>query len=104
MENQERIKACPMCGGEVLLSYLNDWRYKFQCKSCYQYFELNAPTQSEADRIYNEIIASNKHSKWEISFDGYYPYCRECGYAPEGGKLTKFCPRCGARMDGDIDV
>ena len=46
---------------------------------------------------YNAAI---KHSKWEISFDGYYPYCLECGYAPDGDNLTDFCPKCGSRMDG----
>lgn len=41
-----------------------------------------------------------KHSKWEISCDGYYPYCLECGYEPGRDKLTDFCPKCGSRMDG----
>ncbi len=43
---------------------------------------------------------SFRHSKWEISFDGYYPYCAECGYRPDRDKLTDFCPKCGSRMDG----
>lgn len=46
---------------------------------------------------------SVKHSKWEISFDGYYPYCLECGYRPDRDKLTEYCPQCGSIMDGDID-
>ncbi len=42
------------------------------------------------------------HSKWEICSDGYYPYCKNCHYEPprEAG-MTKYCPECGARMDGD---
>lgn len=43
---------------------------------------------------------ADKHSKWEISFDGYYPYCLKCGYRPDRDKLTDFCPDCGRRMDG----
>ena len=40
-----------------------------------------------------------KHGKWIISSDGYYPYCSECNFRPEG-KMTNYCPNCGARMDG----
>ena len=40
------------------------------------------------------------HSKWEISCDGYYPYCRKCGKEPPGREMTDYCPSCGARMDG----
>lgn len=45
---------------------------------------------------------NEKHSKWEICFDGYYPYCSNCDYEPD--KLTDYCPQCGHRMDGDIDA
>lgn len=38
------------------------------------------------------------HAKWEISSDGYYPYCSRCFGRPNG-ELTKYCPDCGARMD-----
>lgn len=48
--------------------------------------------------------AAKKHSKWEISFDGYYPYCLECGYRPITDSLTDYCPKCGCRMDGDNDA
>jgi len=40
------------------------------------------------------------HSKWEINLDGYYPYCQHCKTEPCGGAMTKYCPECGARMDG----
>ena len=59
MENQESIRKqyyCPICGGEIETSYLNDWRYKYHCHKCGQYFELNAPTQMAADLIYNNYI------------------------------------------------
>ena len=51
-----------------------------------------------------ESSNTEKHSKWEISVDGYYPYCLECGYEPDIGNLTDFCPQCGCRMDGDVDA
>ena len=46
---------------------------------------------------------SVKHAKWEICSDGYYPYCSRCGVEPESGKMTKYCPSCGAKMDGGIE-
>jgi Zn finger protein HypA/HybF involved in hydrogenase expression len=46
------------------------------------------------------IDGTANHSKWEISFDGYYPYCLNCGYGPDIDKLSDYCPKCGCRMDG----
>ena len=40
------------------------------------------------------------HGQWLINPDGYYIYCSECQTEPFSGKMTKFCPECGAIMDG----
>ena len=45
------------------------------------------------------VVAEVKHGKWKINSDGYYPYCSECNNEPENGKLTKYCPNCGAKID-----
>lgn len=45
-------------------------------------------------------VAPVVHSKWEICCDGYYPYCLNCKAEPPGREMTKFCPNCGAKMDG----
>ena len=45
-------------------------------------------------------VAPVVHSRWMISSDGYYPYCEHCRTEPVGGKMTKYCPNCGAVMDG----
>ena len=39
------------------------------------------------------------HAKWNISGDGYYPYCSNCNNEPPSKELTEFCHHCGARMD-----
>lgn len=46
-----------------------------------------------------------KHGEWKINSDGYYPYCSVCGTAADQltKHLTKYCPECGARMDGDAE-
>ena len=45
-------------------------------------------------------VAPVVHSKWEICCDGYYPYCLNCKAEPPGREMTKYCPNCGAKMDG----
>lgn len=45
-----------------------------------------------------EECLNQRHGKWEISCDGWYPYCSECGQEPKGG-MSKYCPNCGAKMD-----
>ena len=48
-----------------------------------------------------EEIQPVVHARWIICSDGYYPYCSECKHEPQGREMTKFCPNCGAKMDGD---
>ena len=47
-----------------------------------------------------EVIPTYKPNKaeWRINSDGYYPYCSNCNKEPEGGKMTDYCPNCGAYM------
>lgn len=51
--------------------------------------------------IVNADIKPVRHGKWLINSDGYYPYCSECKNEPDGRKMSKHCPNCGAKMDGD---
>ena len=48
-------------------------------------------------------VVEVKHSEWEINCDGYYPYCKACGYEPpyvsSKDMRTKYCPGCGAKME-----
>ena len=48
------------------------------------------------------LINARNNAKWIISFSGYYPYCSHCKTEPKNGVMSKYCPECGARMDGDI--
>ena len=40
-----------------------------------------------------------EHARWEISLDGYYPYCSKCNEEPKNGVMSNYCPNCGAKMD-----
>ena len=51
---------------------------------------VEAPTADVAEVI---------HARWIICSDGYYPYCSNCKNEPFSGKMSKYCPECGARMD-----
>lgn len=72
------------CEGKVLIG---------NCTSNNNYLEY------ELEKYIEEDVQPVVHSKWEISSDGYYPYCKRCKARPL--EMTKYCPECGARMDGD---
>ena len=55
------------------------------------------------DELKTADVQPVKRGKWEICSDGYYPYCSECKAEPESGKMTNYCPRCGADMRGDTE-
>lgn len=58
-------------------------------------------------------VAPVVHGQWDAEGDGYADgeivldvwYCSKCGYCIDDGTdnpdcLPKYCPNCGARMDG----
>lgn len=62
------------------------------CWIRYKMFEKHIETAPTIDPV--------KHGKWtEIDIKDYKALCSECGtWSPVMGK---FCPECGARMDGE---
>lgn len=49
-------------------------------------------------------VDTMKHGKWRWVYDGIYDKdlrCSVCKKIPTYECRTKFCPNCGARMDGD---
>ena len=62
---------------------------------------LSTKTIGEAiDKTPTADVVEVKHAKWEINSDGYYPYCCNCKTEPKNGLMSKYCPECGAVMDG----
>ncbi len=49
----------------------------------------------------NAGVRPERHGRWIICSDGYYPYCSECTKEPQGKEMTDYCPNCGAKMDGE---
>lgn len=51
------LGRCPVCGfPEIGCFYMGDRRYKYRCFGCGQYFEFNAQTQIQADRMWNDLF------------------------------------------------
>lgn len=52
-----------------------------------------------ADKIASGEYQPVKHSRWK-SIGDYCHICMNCG--EENENENKFCPNCGAKMDGDV--
>ena len=45
-----------------------------------------------------------RHGRWDDSYDGITPYCTVCGCSHRLMVRTpKYCPNCGAKMDGETE-
>lgn len=68
---------------------------------------FDAVSASDIKTIPAADVAPVVHGKWEFpTMFGYrafhIPHCSVCGGVPCGvDENTKFCPNCGARMDGE---
>ena len=60
---------------------------------------LECIAEDYADHLVANGVTIEKHGKWLINPDGYYPYCSECGQEPKEREMTKFCSNCGTNMD-----
>ena len=74
-------------------------------------FILDETTNLQGDSV-REILESlpsaqpeRQNGRWEMKpdpfvFFGEIPVCSECGYTTKMRDKTKFCPHCGAQMEG----
>lgn len=43
-------------------------------------------------------LLEERTAHWDISCDGYYPYCSACRKEPPGREMSRYCPNCGYKM------
>jgi hypothetical protein len=72
-----------------------------ECKDCIHY-QVCSP-YTTPNESFPEVggckLFKNATGTWKISFDGYYPYCPECGNEPKGRTMTEYCEKCGIKLD-----
>ncbi len=87
-----------------------DAEYMFKCETCRHcrgeykcntFCDSGESYSPNMSKIPTADVVEVRHGKWEINCDGYYPYCGNCKTEPENGVMTKYCPECGAKMDGE---
>ena len=62
----------------------------------------------EVDEAFDPVPSAQperKNGRWKMKpdpfgFFGEIPVCSECGYTTKMRDKTKFCPHCGAQMEG----
>lgn len=64
-------------------------------------------TQTGEYEPVSEELQVVRHGKWEMKPDpfGFFhdiPVCSECGCTTKTREKTKYCPNCGAIMDGNL--
>lgn len=107
-----KLKPCPFCGGEAELK-INHCASYVECKECEASTDhiLDSPMYCAKDKA---IEAWNrrteKHGYWSECYTDSHHYSGICSVCGGGairkvkGKPLDYCPKCGARMDGDPDV
>lgn len=80
------------------------------CESCYEdqseYYTgpaIERLAEYEATGLMPEEVAQVRHGRW--CWDGRFRACSKCGSYVEftetlGASHRKYCPNCGAKMDG----
>lgn len=88
---------------------------RIKCAPAVEPIYIHEPTKSEFKRMAAQMgYAPVRYGLWEGTADGYADgelvydmwACSECGFDADGAEEKpewKYCPYCGAKMDGDID-
>lgn len=105
-----KLKPCPFCGSRAEFGQVpaitHAARFFVTCPSCGVETPRTARRKDLAAAVWNRRAAREltaaPTARWVVSADGVYIYCSRCRERPERGKLTDFCPGCGARMNGGL--
>lgn len=84
---------------------------KKYCEHCKFYSVLGCQSTlicTDGNRFLTTDVQKVKHGKWELTNNPSFRKCSECG-AWWGAEFTdnifiNYCPKCGAKMDGDETI
>lgn len=112
------LKPCPFCGEKYLIDYgimggtMEGFDY-VQCANCgAEIHSVNKGNYIEAVKAWNRRaetvkaqpdadVVEVRHGEWIYGeFD--VPHCSECGKEVLPNQISKYCPECGAKMDGKV--
>ena len=66
-----------------------------------QWFDMRKFFEEYSDKQVKNEKREGQVGEWLINPDGYYPYCSVCHNVQVNGKMTNYCPACGAYMKGE---
>lgn len=88
-------------GWESIANYLDEMSKHFSTKDNY-YYDALMDAEDAIDDLPSEDVAPVRHGRWitDEEDDGWvWSKCSECGYHMLA--THRYCPNCGARMDGE---
>lgn len=91
-----KLKPCPFCGREPHASTDGE-NYFIECGNLNCVITCIEGRRDKAIMLWN-ARAEERTAHWDISCDGYYPYCSACKKEPPGREMTAYCPACGCKM------
>lgn len=99
---RETDEMCPRCQRDLEVYYCENRTYIVRCKHCHIVTLVSARNPYEAAAKVGLHAKPVRHGRWKSAsaWEGLPTWM--CSVCDTGfGKKWKFCPSCGAKMDGD---
>lgn len=111
--NEMKLKPCPFCGGKAKFSLFlcRETIVCTECPACIVPPIIGAYSKGELAAEWNGRAEQTEHGRWidaHFVSGGDFFRCSECGCYIEKPYFAndynvRYCPNCGARMDGGAD-
>ena len=103
--DKPELKPCPFCGGKAIFTSIETNYFATRCfvicDNCHA-SSKRCKNKEEAAEAWNR--RAEQTGEWLEDEYGYLR-CSRCGYEHDQPETTTpYCPECGARMDGIVEV
>lgn len=89
--------------------------YKKACRGCTRHGDeiVSCYDEEPCEELQSEFASAPaadvepvRHGRWEIYLDGDEIMCSSCKatFLTEDGRGSRYCPNCGAKMDGEVEA